>query len=43
MTQVGDITANHLPNDSISSLSLNGTPELYPTLLLAGSWDGTVS
>jgi hypothetical protein len=36
------VSAGRVPGDSISSLSMNGTLELYPTLLVAGSWDATV-
>jgi hypothetical protein len=42
MAQSGDVSAGRVPGDSISSLSMNGTLELYPTLLVAGSWDATV-
>lgn len=42
MAQSGDLSASRVPGDSISSLSMNGTPEIYPTLLAAGSWDATV-
>lgn len=43
MTQLNDISCSYLPKDSISSLVMNGTPELYPNLLLAGSWDASVT
>lgn len=42
MSQSSDISATHVPKDSISSLSMNGTPEVLPTLLVAGSWDASV-
>lgn len=42
MAQVNDISAAHVPRDSISSLSMNGTLEMPPTLLAVGSWDASV-
>lgn len=41
--QDSDIAVPNAPADGISSLSLNGNLNMNPTMLVATSWDNTVS
>lgn len=43
LNQVLDSPIPSPPSDTIYSLSLNGTIQSFSTMLIAGSWDTTVS
>lgn len=42
-TQEGDIKFPNPPQDGISSISVNGSEQVNTTMVIATSWDNTVS
>ena len=43
LPQDGDFTFSNPPADSISCIAVNGTVNTPSNILIAGSWDNTVS